>query len=140
MTRKTSIEAYNEIKKNGWLSARRWEVYDALFKHGPLTRSEIDAVSEIRGAYKSHISARLVELREMGVVEELGEKVCSVTKMNVILWDVTDKLPKKFLKEKKHLDYACRAHKNFVADRSRKRCEDGHVSLFPCEIRKVIFK
>ena len=50
-------------------------------------------------SYKSHVSARLCELRDMGCVQELGERPCGVTGHNVILWDVTDTLSNKLDKE-----------------------------------------
>lgn len=100
MVRQTSIDAYNTIKENGFLSRARWLVYDALYKNGPLTRSEVDSVLTM-GCYKSHVSARLCELRDMGVVSEIGERQCSVSGQNVILWDVTSKLPIKLKKQKK---------------------------------------
>jgi len=119
MIRQTSIEAYNFIKENGSLGVKRWEVYDVLFKHGPLSASEIYNILKKQNEHKfvSKISlpnwntrARLTELREMGVAIERGIKVCSVSGRNVILWDVTKNLPKKLDKDKskkptrKHLE------------------------------------
>lgn len=94
MIRQTSIEVYREIEASGILSHRRWEVYSALYKNGPLTRNEIAPFVNIPG-YHSNISARLTELREMGIVMEVGEKLCSMTGNSIILWDVTDQLPRK---------------------------------------------
>lgn len=48
---------------------------------------------------KTNQSGRFTEMLEMGVIQEVGERVCSITGRNVILWDVTDQLPKK--KERK---------------------------------------
>lgn len=98
MIRKTSIEAYKEIQSSGLLSKRRWQVYDILFQHGPLTRGEVDKkFREMfgHGQNYSNVSARLNELRECNVAEEIGTRKCPITNMNVILWDVTGKLPKK---------------------------------------------
>jgi len=105
MVRKTSIDAYNKIVESGLVSKRRMEVYDVLFHKGPLTRSEIDAILQEREKgkplpYRSHISSRLFELRGMNLVKEIGEKICKVTNMKVILWDVTDNLPSKLEKKK----------------------------------------
>lgn len=101
MIRETSTAAYDTIKANGLLSRARFDVYQYLFVNGPLTRSEIDEGIRFVGkggikSYKSHVSARLCELREMGCVKEVGEKKCSITGMHVILWDVTKDLPRKF--------------------------------------------
>jgi len=35
----------------------------------------------------------MAELKDRGVVVEVGEKICSVTGKKAILWDVTDSLP-----------------------------------------------
>jgi hypothetical protein len=32
-------------------------------------------------------------LRDLGVIYEKGERLCSITGMNVIEWDLTDRLP-----------------------------------------------
>jgi hypothetical protein len=96
MTRRTSIEAYNEIKENGLLSRRRFQVYESLaLLHRSATASEIATKmpgqkSESVGA---NIHARLGELRECGVVEEDGETKCPLTGMMVILWKITSNLP-----------------------------------------------
>lgn len=100
--RRTSIEAYNTIKENGLLSKRRWEVYEVLFNYGPLTGGEIGRkMASYRSAVSTadrNIHARLTELRNFGVVYEVGERDCRVTGMSVIEWDVTEALPVKFEK------------------------------------------
>jgi hypothetical protein len=93
MTRTTSIQAYHKIKDEGLLSQRRWEVYDALFKHGPKTGGELFNICG--GVVKGSVCARLTELRDLGVAYEQGTKTCDLTGQTAILWDVTDKLPKK---------------------------------------------
>lgn len=103
MTRRTSIAIYREIEDNGLLSARRWQIYQILFKHGPLTANEAFQylAREIGHGFRfdSNTRARFTELRECGAAYEVGEKVCSVTGVNTILWDVTDKLPRKVEKD-----------------------------------------
>lgn len=104
MVRKTSIEAYNQIKNNGLLSERRMQVYDLLYKYGPLTALQvIDHFRRtlINFSSTGNLSTRLSELRDMGVVEELGTTKCPIGGRNVILWDVTDRLPVKVEKKKK---------------------------------------
>lgn len=100
MVRKTSIEVYRRIVSEGLLSKRRLDIYSVLFHEGPLTANEV--FKRLLG--KSNINsantgARLFELREMGAAEETGTRKCSVTGNNVIVWDVTGKLPKKPPKE-----------------------------------------
>ena len=99
MIRDTSIEAYQTIKQEGLLSRARLEVYLALFSMGPCTAGElfIKRVSAHK-LVKGSVCARLTELRQIGVVKEVGEKICEATGQNVILWDVTSKLPKKLIK------------------------------------------
>lgn len=89
--RQTSVEAYNTIKENGLLSLRRWQIYDILFHHGPLTAGEI--FDRGIGIVKGSVCARLTELRELGIVSEIGEKKWSSTGHTGILWDVTKGLP-----------------------------------------------
>jgi len=102
MVRKTSIAAFNNIKENGLLSERRFQVYNSLFDCGPATGGEVfEKMREKYGVLipvNSNTITRLGELRELGVAEELGERVCSISGQNVILWDVTDRLPVKYEK------------------------------------------
>lgn len=97
MTRATSIEAYNTIKENGLLSKMRWRVYDTLFTFGPQTSGEVftkmnggDPVKSLTGS-----RARLTELRDLGCIEELGVRKCTVTGHTAIEWAVTTSLPVK---------------------------------------------
>lgn len=106
MTRQTSIEAYREIKENGLLSKRRWQVYDYLFHNGPATaRQAVLAISNEFGNNVSiafgSLATRFCELRRSGVIEEVGTIIDKETKHEVILWDVTKNLPKKIVKPKK---------------------------------------
>lgn len=104
MARKTSIETYHEIQESGLLSRMRWVVYSALFRHGPCVSSDLarhivrDGDMSGTPGQRENVCARLNELREMGVVEEVGEQVSEATGKNSILWDVNDQLPKKHKK------------------------------------------
>jgi len=93
MTRRTSIEAYERVKESGVLSRRRFQTYDILFKHGPLTGSEVSAACGIYGLWK-----RCSELLAFGLVEVVGEKKCQFSGMTVSLWDVTDRAPVEMFK------------------------------------------
>jgi DnaJ-class molecular chaperone len=44
----------------------------------------------------------------MGVVKELGTKLCSITGKNVIEWEVTANLPVKFEKSKENKCPTCK--------------------------------
>jgi hypothetical protein len=89
--RQTSINCFNQIKKEGLLSKRRLEVYEAIFKNAPCTTNE--ALKDIYSG--SHgVGSRTTELRDCGVIYEKGIRKCAITGRNVIEWDLTDNLPK----------------------------------------------
>lgn len=92
-TRQTSIDCYNEIKANGLLSKRRLQAYQCMLNVSPCTAGELEKEFNknygLRGVWKL-----LSQLRDMGVVKEVGERNCRITKRNVIEWDLTDNLPK----------------------------------------------
>ena len=96
----TSLEAYNSIKLRKLLSAKRLEVYECLYQHGPLTAHEIVALSRKANPLSNQTSwnARLSELESLGVVRTVGEKLNPVSNVTNLLWDVTDKLPTKFVR------------------------------------------
>lgn len=98
MARQTSIEVYRKIKQEGILGKRRWEVYDILFRKGPMTANE--AFREIAiekgknaGTLLSVSNARFTELRDGGVVIETQKRICRVSNRKVLEWDVTDHMP-----------------------------------------------
>ena len=103
-TRQTSIDCYNEIRANGLLSKRRFEVYEALLSSAPCTSSE--AIRNAKTTFGVFgVSSRFTELRDLGVIYEVRTRECTVTGRNVIEWDLTDRLPvniKKSNKTKKH--------------------------------------
>ncbi len=106
--RRTSIEAYHAIKEGGLLSYRRMQIYEVLYEHGPLTANEIFRMIIGKSSInQANVPARLNEMREMGCVEELGEKQCSVTNNNVILWDVTGRIPIRIEKKKRDVCQHC---------------------------------
>ena len=94
--RQTSINCFNEIKRNGLLSKKRLEVYVAILKKAPCTSGEAFAIMTTKENQISQSRARFTELRELGVIYEKGLKKCTITGKNVIEWDLTDKLPVDF--------------------------------------------
>lgn len=103
MIRQTSVDCYHEIRDNGLLSEKRWDVYDVLYHYGPATGMEL--LSKMRRSIvDSQVRARLNELRNLDVAYEKQERICSITGMRVIEWDVTDRLPKK---KKKQIKIKC---------------------------------
>lgn len=98
--RQTSIDCYNQIKAEGLLTKRRFEVYEAVCNSAPCTSSEA-MISRLNSTnVLSQSRARFTELRELGVIYEKGIKKCTVSGRNAIEWDLTDKLPKKTLNAK----------------------------------------
>lgn len=75
MVRQTSLEAFEKIRKDGSLSRKRWEVYEALYECGPATSNELlrhlQTVKHVKFQNHSNITTRLGELRDMGVSFEL---------------------------------------------------------------------
>lgn len=98
MIRNTSAESFKAIRESGVLSLRRLQVYEILFDHGPMTGSELalrfQKLHGSRTPNQANVVTRLGELRDMGVAEEIRTRRCSVTGMNVIEWDLNDRLPK----------------------------------------------
>lgn len=95
MIRTTSIRAYEEIRESGLLGKRQKHAYRVLFHKGPLTGQELSREMGIPGQWK-----RCNELKLRGLAREVGEKICSVTGRNVLLWDVTSNMPKKAKKKR----------------------------------------
>lgn len=93
MTRRTSADTYHRIEAEGLLSKRRFQVYSLLYHHGPLTIAEACAQLATTVSERS-FSPRFAELRDLGVVDEVGERICRVTGNNVIEWDVNETLPR----------------------------------------------
>lgn len=96
-TRQTSIDCYNQIKANGLLSKKRFEIYEALCNLAPCTSAEALSTMLSKNSAITSSRARFTELRELGVIYEKGTKRCSITGKTAIEWDLTDKLP---IKEK----------------------------------------
>lgn len=102
MVRETSVISYNTIRDSGLLSKRRWEVYDILYQHGPLTAHEIVAIARrtYPNANQTSFNARLSELETIDCVRRVGKKTNPTSGIENYLWDVTEKLPKKLTKPK----------------------------------------
>ena len=93
--RDTSIEAYNKIKADGLLSRLRFDVYDIIFHHGPMTQGECWRDYFNHARQRHSVAPRFAELKRHRVIREVGNRPCGVTGMTAILWDVTSNLPEK---------------------------------------------
>lgn len=94
-TRKASQTVYDQIQADGSLSRRRWEIYDVLFRRGPLTANEVHRHTELHGTdgYRHNVQARMTELVDLGVVRAVDTVTCSQTGNVATQYDVTDALP-----------------------------------------------
>jgi hypothetical protein len=92
-TRQTSIDCYRQIKSEGLLSKMRLKVYEAILRKAPCTSGEAFATMTTKENQISQSRARFTELRELGVIYEVQNRKCTITGMNVIEWDLTDRLP-----------------------------------------------
>jgi hypothetical protein len=93
--RTTSLEAYEKIKRDGLLCRSRWQVYDVLFRFGPMTQAEVVAkLREENGdVNKPSITPRFAELEIRKVVHVVERRHCRVTGETCQVYDVTDYLP-----------------------------------------------
>jgi hypothetical protein len=95
--RETSVEAYQQVRASGYISKVQKEVYDCLYQNGPLTAQEVWKL--LRGDAGDNringITPRFSELERLGVVSPVGERNCTVTNRNCVIWDVTVNNPVK---------------------------------------------
>jgi hypothetical protein len=96
--KQTSIDAYKEIMENGLLSKRREEVYDVIFKHGPITIYEcLD--THLRHLEANSVSPRFGELEKLGVIAITGQKLNPHSGHLANLYEATNYLPIKLDKK-----------------------------------------
>lgn len=102
MFRQTSKAAYDAIKAQGLLSERRFEVYDVLYHHGPLTQVEVwKKIAATNPNVQQHsVTPRFAEMVRLGVIREVTDtdgrflkRKCTVTDRTCMTWDVTSSLP-----------------------------------------------
>tara|TARA_R100000544_G_C2222939_1_gene58703 strand:+ start:1042 stop:1464 length:423 start_codon:yes stop_codon:yes gene_type:complete len=134
ITRQTSIDCFNQIKKEGLLSKMRFHVYESIFLKSKQTAGELSEFLNLTGIKIRHgsVNGRLTELRDLGVIYEKDVRACKVTGRNVIEWDLTDRLPitvKNTKKTKKQrvndaLDSLRQLYKNNSTDEDWKNVAD----------------
>ena len=78
----TSIKAYREIKANGTLSHRKFQVFNYLNTFGPHTGKEIEAAT-VAGAWK-----RCTELETNNKIERCPARKCNITGKIALTWRV----------------------------------------------------
>jgi len=98
--RETSLVTFRQIKENGLLSEMRFKVYECVFNHGPMTSKEVFS----RLMLETNQSGRFSELRDAGVLKEVGTMLSGATKRPAILWDVTWDLPQKVTRKSRRAE------------------------------------
>jgi hypothetical protein len=104
--RQTSIDTYFEIRDSGLLSEKRFEVYQILYKYGPMSGAQVSEIYRRAKNYVGHsesIRNRITELVDMGCAYEVKTDACPVTGRQVLWFDVNGELPQKL--ERKRVVY-----------------------------------
>ena len=103
MVQKTSIETYHSIKNSGLISEKRMKVYEILYENPQgLTGTQVSEMFKEKYPSAKHsetIRNRITELRDMGVVLEMGVVECEFTNRKVLKWCTSDNLPLKIGKK-----------------------------------------
>ncbi len=117
MVRKTSIEARRKIEENGLLSRLKLKTYLALDDFGPCTAGELFNFAGWNHSKNNHnISSRLGELRDLGCVDEVGERPCTTTGHTQIVWQTNGGLPNRKPKTKKIKCQHCNGTGSILVD------------------------
>jgi hypothetical protein len=118
--RQTSYDAWKRINDEGLVGPFQLDVYNIVYKFGPMTAGEAWQVYKSyypntpRG--RNEVAKRIYELCKFTIVSETGEKrTCKVTKFEALLWDVTINLPVKFEKSQRHTCQICNG-KGFIEE------------------------
>lgn len=103
MIQKTSIQTYHYIKNSGLISEKRMKVYEILYENPQgLTGTQVSEIFKEKYPSAKHsetIRNRITELRDMGVVLEIGTVECEFTNRKVLLWCTSNNLPIKLEKK-----------------------------------------
>lgn len=87
----TCRRAYEQIKDDGTLSARRLEAIACLSQAtAPPTVGEMALVMH---SNRNNLATRMSELEHLGVVTKVGERECKVSGKECITWWMTGKQP-----------------------------------------------
>jgi len=83
--RQTSLLAYQELKQAD-LNRRYKRILEALRYYGAMTDREICNVLGYKDPNK--VRPRRNELVKMGIIEEKGKRICSISRKKAIMWGV----------------------------------------------------
>lgn len=126
----TSVEAWRALCQSGTLTQRRFEVLECLALYGPMTANELEKKLHNTSAHK-----RLSELQDLGVVEIVRERECTVTGRNCAEWRALDRMPTGEVKRTakrsmKELEQEVAQLKARIAELERGRKWRPQLSLF----------
>lgn len=92
--------AYSYVRENRILSKRHWEVYHILYGLGRATAGEISL--KYKRMTRNHISARLGEMEQSGMVKRVGKKISVISGRPSFIWSITlRRIPKAYRKRKR---------------------------------------
>ena len=104
MVQKTSIQTYHSIKNSGILSDKRMKVYEIFYEHPEgLTGTQVSNIFKQLHPTAQHsetIRNRITELRDMGVLSEVGMVECEFTNRQVMKFMLNDNMPVALTKKK----------------------------------------
>jgi len=90
--RETSVQAFYNALDAGIIETRRAQVWAGLQSLGVATANEVfEYLKEQRRLglrYDSNTCARFTELRDLGLIREVGQRPCRVTGQTCITWAV----------------------------------------------------
>lgn len=66
-----------------------------------MTQNETYVKLGVPNLQQSSVMPRFAELKNMGVIREIGTRKCTITGHEVLEWDVTDQLPIDFKRKSK---------------------------------------
>lgn len=84
MINRQSIEAFHEIRRDGTLGAMQEEVLSLIRLHPGKTARELAELG--CHADPNAVRPRIVELRQAGLIEEAGVRICSVSGKGSATW------------------------------------------------------
>ena len=97
MIQKTSVETYYAIKNSGLISDKRLKVFDIFWEHPDgLTGTQVSEIFKNKYPSSKHsetIRNRITELRNMGVIDEIGVVECDFTNRKVMKFAISNRLP-----------------------------------------------
>lgn len=82
-TQDTSRESYRILIASGQLRGQQAQALEAVTRHGPATSGEI---IQTLGPNVNLWRARFTELQGRGLIVEVGQRRCTITGRNAIVW------------------------------------------------------